>query len=289
MVETVPGQVVGGPGNREFAADREIGALARDGGDGRFGQNMGDAIALERLQRRRHGARRIGKRDAARLTARGRGDVAVDAEGIVLRERAPGARRQAQLLGDTAVDFGDGDFQHHLIAPVNDQGIDDHSRRRAVVAVEVLGEALSDIVGALGLFRGINVAGEDDRVVDRAGGNIRRRHGRAQDLLQFADVPADVDLQCRDLVALGIKREDRGLALVEADDIELAGRADDGIGDLGIADEDFGRILGQIDDQRLADAHRYAPRETGVAPILDPHTGLREGLLHRRKHHQRCG
>ena len=110
-----------------------------------------------------------------------------------------------------------------------------------------------------------------------------------QDLLQFADVPADVDLQCRDLVALGIKREDRRLALVEADDIELAGRADDGIGDLGIADEDFRRVSGQIDDHRFADAHRYAPREAGVAAILNLHTGLRESILHRRKQHQRCG
>ena len=83
-------------------------------------------------------------------------DVAVDAERIVLREWPPGARCQAELLGDTAVDFGDGDFQHHLIAPANDQRIDDQSRRRAVVAVELLGEAFRDIVRALGLLRGID-------------------------------------------------------------------------------------------------------------------------------------
>ena len=41
-------------------------------------------------------------------------------------------------------------------------------------------------------------------------------------------------------------------------DIEAARRADDRVGDLGFADEDFGGVLGQVDDHRSADAELQA-------------------------------
>ena len=64
--------------------------------------------------------------------------------------------------------------------------------------------------------------------------------------------PTD-DLERRDLAAVRVHDEDRGGAVLDADQEELAGRAHDGVRDLRVGDEDFLGVPRQVDDERAAD------------------------------------
>ncbi len=114
--------------------------------------------------------------------------------------------------------------------------------------VNVLDETLRDVFGALRFFGRIDLAGENDRVVNGLGNNIRGGHRHSKNPLQFTNVAADADLQCGDLVAGFIHRENGRLAIIETDDIEFAGRAHDCIRNLRITNENFGRVFRKIDN-----------------------------------------
>ena len=76
---------------------------------------------------------------------------------------------------------------------------------------------------------------------------------RPEGLAQDVEVAADRDLERRDLATVGIHDEDRGGAVLDADQEELAGRAHDGVRDLRVGDEDLLGVPRQVDDERAAD------------------------------------
>ncbi len=100
---------------------------------------------------------------------------------------------------------------------------------------------------------GRDQAGQEHGVAGRAHLDLRLRHRGAKGLAEDVEVSPDIHLERRDLPALGIHHEDGRCAVVHADDEELPRRADDGVGDLWIGDEDLLRISRQIDDQGPAD------------------------------------
>jgi hypothetical protein len=253
-----------------------------------LGQDARHAIALEGLQGgaqsvggiMRRQRCRVGKRRGRIPDAPSARDHAVDRERVKLGEGAPtGGQRacgDAELLGDIALYFRHCDLQHHLIAAAYGEHIDDPAirARRARRAggtpgIDLLHEALRDIAGALRVFDGIDGSGQDNRIVDRPRGDRRRRHRGAQDLLKLANIAADAELQGGDLAALLIQGKDACLAGIHADDIELARGPDDGVGDLRVGDEDFRRILGQVNNDGFAHAHRDPPRrDRAIEPGL---------------------
>ena len=127
-------------------------------------------------------------------------------------------------------------------------------------------EAAGDVERLLRFARRGDRAHQDDRIGDRLDGDVVARQRGVEQLLQFADVAADRHVDRRDLAAVGGEGEDRRLAVGDRGDVEAARRADDGVGDLRIADEDFRGVLRQVDDDRAADAElqrlfRFAGRD----------------------------
>ncbi len=92
--------------------------------------------------------------------------------------------------------------------------------------------------------------------------NVVIRDGGVDQLLEFADVASDRHFECFDPPSVAGEREDRGLPVGDGRDIDPPRGAHDGVGDLGIAHIDFGRVLRQIDDDRLADAELEIAGET---------------------------
>ena len=106
-----------------------------------------------------------------------------------------------------------------------------------------------------------------------------------EQLLKLGDVAADRHFDRRDLCAVGGEGEDRRLAVGDRRDIEAARRTDDGVGDLRIADEDFGGVLRQVDDDRAADAElQRLPRFSRRDDI-----GIGRGALARQRDLRREG
>lgn len=119
--------------DRYFATDGKLRALTRHGGNRRLGEDVRNPIALEDLQGRAQGIGWILCRQRGRRPVRRDRDRAIKRERIILGERAPiGGQRacgDAELLGDIAADFRDGDLQHHLIAATYGERIDDQAIR----------------------------------------------------------------------------------------------------------------------------------------------------------------
>ena len=83
------------------------------------------------------------------------------------------------------------------------------------------------------------------------------------------EVAPDIDLERGDLAALGIHHEDRGGAVRDAEQEDLAGGADDRVRDRRVGDEDLLRVAGQLDDDRAADREveaAAAPRRPAPEP-----------------------
>ena len=74
------------------------------------------------------------------------------------------------------------------------------------------------------------------------------------------EVAGHRDVEAGDLPALGVEEIDVGLADGSADHIGAPHRANDGVSDLGIGDEDVLDVARQIDHDRLAEAEREEAR-----------------------------
>jgi hypothetical protein len=214
-------------------------------------------------------------------TSRGR-DHAVVRVRVKLGEGAPtGGQRacgDAELLGDIALYFRHCDLQHHLIAAAYGEHVDHPAIRARALrprrarrggwtpAIGTLHEAFRYIAGALRVFDRIDGSSQDDRIVDRPRGDRRGRHRGAQNLPKLVNTnfAADAELQVFDLAALLIQSNDACLAGIHADDIELARRTDHGVGDLRVGNEDFRRVLGQLDNAGHAHFQRDPPRRDGA-------------------------
>ena len=263
----------------------ELRRLAGDRRHRRFGQDMRDAVALERVQRGTQGAPSIGDVPQDSRCAGARNAVGDGAAGRGQCGAAPGAAEiDAELLDDVAPDLDDRDLQHHLVLPADHERVDDvtrHDHGRAgrdgdAAAAAAAGRALPgahrgvagigarDVEGALGVDRGRYGTGQDHRIVDGLNVDVVVRHHGLEDAFERADVAiVDVDRQRRDRTPGLIEGEDRGRPLGQRHHVEAAGRAHHGIGDAGVADEDFRSIFGKIDDRGLADRHRE-PLRAGV-------------------------
>ena len=207
--------------------------------------------------------RRLGRRRAVDRERIGQGQAAqaVRAAGF--------AQVQAELFDDVAADLGDGDAQADLIEAANGQRVHDFGAlaaagrrlpRRAPPRLVAGKEAGGDVERLLRFARRGDGAGQDDRAADGLDVDVVARYGGVEKPGEFADVAADRDLEHRNLAAVGAKREDRRLSGRERRDVNAARRADDRVGDFGLADEDFAGVLGQVDDHRAADAELNAFR-----------------------------
>jgi hypothetical protein len=119
-------------------------------------------------------------------------------------------------------------------------------------------EPLRDVERLLRVAGGGDGAGQNDRAANRAHVDVVVGNGGLEQALQLGDVAADGHFEHGDLVAVGAESEDGRLSGLQRRDIEPPRRAHDRVGDGGIADEDFLRVLGQVDNHRAADAELQA-------------------------------
>ena len=119
---------------------------------------------------------------------------------------------------------------------------------------------------------------QHDAVADRLDADILSRQRLFEDRLQPAEVALHRDVETGDLAAFGIEEEHVGLADLDADEIGAARRANDGIGDRRIGDENILDIARQIEHDRFADAER---NETGALVAAD-HLDDRDAGVARR-------
>ncbi len=105
----------------------------------------------------------------------------------------------------------------------------------------------------------------------------------AQDAVQRLDIGLHTDFDVGDLAASRIEEEEIGLSKLAADHIRAACRADCGVGDLGIGDENVARICRQIDDRRLTEGENERGGARSAAAAIRDAQGRRVGRLHLRK------
>src|SRR5208283_568303 len=98
----------------------------------------------------------------------------------------------AELLGNAALDFGDGDLDHHLVAAPDGDGVDHHAGSAPGGAVDAgfsaFGEAFGDVEGGLHVARRLDFSGQDDRIVDGPRENSGMGQGSLENVLQLPDV-----------------------------------------------------------------------------------------------------
>ena len=260
---------------------RNLANFAGDGGHRRFGDGARDALALERLQRRRQVHPR---RDPAERRRRSQLSVPLTEKGLSIGE-AVRARavpvmltpscltmsRRISLIVTRKLTWSRPRMVSELITlPVSGvpDGRDAELRRRAArggrappalafgapPSTEVPTKPLAMSSAFCASPAEATEPDQNDRIGDRLDRDVVARQRDVEQLLKFADVAADRHFDRRDLAAVGGEGEDRRLAVGDRGDIEAARRADHGVGDLRIADEDFGGVLRQVDDDRAADA-----------------------------------
>ena len=97
-------------------------------------------------------------------------------------------------------------------------------------------------------------AAQDDIVIDRVDGDARARNGALDQILQGQGIARDLEIEAEDLATFGIEEEHVRLSQRAAEEIGPVLRADDGIDDGRIADDDVFDRGRQLDDHGLADA-----------------------------------
>jgi hypothetical protein len=240
-------------------------------------------------------------------------DPVVDREHLVRKrvdrvreevETRPAARRvDAELLEHAAGDLDHGDAQHHLVLAADRHRVDHRALGGAEQAAGDADEGVGDVGRLLRLRARRHDAGHQDRIAGRPDLQNRVRQRAPEGLAQDVEVAADRDLERRDLAAVGVHDEDRGGAVLDADQEELAGRAHDGVRDLRVGDEDLLRVPRQVDDERTADRKVDAAgdrllvrtdledRRRSDRPVRAEVAGERRRKEHRRKERRRdaCG
>ena len=237
---------------------------------------MNDAGLLHGLQRRADRIEAAGDgRTAERLTGGGKriGVVEVHHRATVVQRAG---KIDAELLDDVALDFGDDDLEHDLVAAAHDDGVDDLARRNILAAGPQ--QAAGDILGLLRLLRTGYAAGEDDAVADALHGDVGIGQNLMNGLADAVEVADDRNVETGDLLALGIEEVHVGLAHRAADEECAPRRPHHGVGDLGIGDQHILDVARQIDNDRFADpkGHRLGLIVAG---------GDMDGLRGRRVEH----
>ncbi len=243
--------------HRKFAAGDESCGFAGNRGQVRLGERMNDAGLFHRLQRRADRGKAAGDaRTAERLPGGGKRIRVVEIDhGGAIVERA--GKIDAELLDDVALDFGDDDFEHDLIAAAHDDGIDDFAAVRNHIGSRDPEQPRRDIEGLLRLVRARYRAGQDHAVADTLDRDVGIRQDLVDRLADAVEVARNGDIKSGDLLAFGIEEVHVGLSDRAADDEDAARGAHDGVGDLGIGHQHILDVARQIDHDRFAD--RQAP------------------------------
>ena len=183
---------------------------------------------------------------------------------VTLRLTWSSPRMMSELITRPVASAGPFSPPPPWLAPEPETEIEGSAPRRGLRVVD---EAVGDIDRLLGFDGGRDRAGEDDRVRDGADVDVVAGDRGVEQADEFDHVAADRDLEDRDLPAVAGEREDRRLAVGERRNIDAARRAHDRIGDARVADVDLGRILGQIDDDGLADAELEVSAEPAAGDV----------------------
>src|SRR5215510_9363545 len=234
--------------DREFAAGKKARALARDGGQVRFGKCADHAGALHRAQRGLHrlplaGNGRWKERladDRKRIV-----DVEVEHRGA---EADAAVEVDAELLDEVALHLGDRHLEHDLVAAVHVDVVDH--------LLAVIHEARGDVERLVRFDRARDVAGQHDAVAEGLDIDVQTGQRLLDRGAQSVEIALHRDVETGELLALGVEEEHAGLSDRGADDVGAAGRADDCVGDLRIGHQHVLDVARQVDHHRLADAER---------------------------------
>ena len=151
-----------------------------------------------------------------------------------------------------ALDLGDRDLEHHLVAAAYGNRVDD--------LVGAAHQARGEIARLLRLDRARRRAAQHHGVADALDLDVGVRQRLPQRGAHAVEIALDGYVIGGDLLAGGIEEHDVGLADRRADDVGALRRADDGVGDLRIGNQHVLDIARQVDHDRLADAQRKKAR-----------------------------
>ncbi len=206
--------------DRELAAGEERRALAGDRGQVRLRQGADDAGTFHRLQ----GGIDAIIEDALQIRAWRRSGHPEWRRAVEVDDGGTGAERSvqidAQLLEDVALDFGNRDLEHDLIAIAHRDRIDDLAAARRRFGGPDIEEPRRDIVGRLRLGRCLHRSGQDHAAgSDPVNANIGVREHLLQHSADAVEIPAHRQVETGDLLAGGIEKIDVGLPHRGTDDV----------------------------------------------------------------------
>ena len=150
-------------------------------------------------------------------------------------------------------DFRDRHLQHHLVAPAHGDAVD-----HGLGAADELG---GDLEGLLRFGRAGGGAGEHHGLfADALDADVGVGHRLLERGAHAVQVARHGDIEAGDLATLRVEEEDVGLPDLDADHVDAARRAHDGIGDGRVGDQHVLDVGRQVDGDRLADAERDEAR-----------------------------
>ena len=188
------------------------------------------------------------------------GVVEIDHGGAVTQRTG---QIDAELLEDVALDLGDGHLEHDLVAAANDKRVDDPLCRPGGDGSKGrhgLDQARRHIVSLLRLQLARHGAGQNHGIADALDRDVVVRQHVLERRADAVEIAHHGDVEAGDLLALGVKDKNAGLALLDADDVGAARGAYDHIGNRGIGDQNIFDVARQVDDKGLADAERHGVR-----------------------------
>ena len=262
--------------DRKFATGQKRRRLAGNGGEIGLRKRMNDAGLLHGLQRAGDRLKRRRYEGAAeRLTKRGERVVVVEVDDRATETEAA-AQIDAELLDQVALDFSDRHLQHDLIAVAHDDRVDDFGAGADRLDRACIDQPRRDVEGLL-RFRLARDKTRQDHAVDADA--LDAHVGIRQDLLDRSADAVEIarhrDIEAGQLLAFGIEEENVGLSDFVADQVSATRRADHGIGDPGVCDQNVLDVARKVDHHRFADAERDRARSEVAG---GDHDGLGLGI-----------
>ncbi len=177
--------------------------------------------------------------------------LAIGAIGIAAAERI-GVRahivgdvgRQAELFDGRAVDLDDADLERHLILAGDAHQVDD-----VFGLVDIGLGQVKDLVGLAVILRH---AAQDDVAVQALRIDVALGEEAVDRVAQLVGRRVDADIEIEDLAAHAVKEDGIRLTARDTQYKDATWRAQHGVGDGGVGDEDVRSVDREVDDRRPA-------------------------------------
>ena len=199
------------------------------------------------------------------------------------------------MLDDVALHFRDGDLEHHLVAAVDSDEVNDltatatatcaatasassgsttciraaTARAAAARSAAAPDQARRQVVSELRFDRARDIAVKHDTVGEALDLDVGMGQSASDCGTNTVEIACDRDVEAADLSAFGVKEEDVGLSDLDADDIGAPRGSDHRVGNGWVCHQHVPDVARQVDDDRFSYAERHEPRRRIAAGEID--------------------